>query len=183
MNLIVDNVYHLTGEGFAESALEENNNLFKFVKADNTGDWVFKGVATGMIQWCCADMIETGEAVIKPVTEEKPKRTKRKKGARRMPATVNKATIVYAGNVNYTVKDFISMEVTAEKTVFIMEDNTKGTVNYRQAITVPNDDVLGIVVRGITHEFGLRMHLTNMGIVVFDADDVEMETRSINIVV
>lgn len=118
-----------------------------------------------------------------PVEVKKVKHKKRKKGARRMEATVNKATIVYNGSVEYTVKDFISMEVTAEKTVFVMEDNTKGTVNYRQAITVPNDDVVGILVRGINHEFGLDMHLTNMGIVVFHADNVEMETRSINIVV
>lgn len=118
-----------------------------------------------------------------PVEVKKVKHKKRKKGARRMEATVNKATIVYNGSVEYTVKDFVSMEVTAEKTVFVMEDNTKGTVNYRQAITVPNDDVVGILVRGINHEFGLDMHLTNMGIVVFHADNVEMETRSINIVV
>lgn len=118
-----------------------------------------------------------------PVETKKPKHKKRKKGARRMEATVNKATIVYNGSVEYTVKGFISMEVTAEKTVFILEDSTTGTINYRQAITVPNEDVVGIVVRGVNHEFGLHMHLTNMGIVVFHADNVEMETRSINIVV
>lgn len=187
MNLIVDNVYHLSGEGFAESVLENNNNLFRFSKVDATGDWVFRGVTTDSVQWCCPNMIKTGEAVIKPaypkVAEEKPKRTKRKKGKRKASPSVNKATIVYNGSVEYTVKDFLSIEVTAEKTVFIMEDNTKGTVNYRQAITVPNDDVVGIFVRGVNHQFELDMSLTNLGTVILKAEGAEMYTSSINMTV
>lgn len=187
MQLIVNNVYHLTGEGFAESVLEDNNNLFRLVRIDYNGDWVFKGVTTGTTQFSGADMVKTGEAVITPMypvlQTEKPKRAKRKKGERNKAPTVNKATITFTSGEQYTVKDFISIEVTAEKVVFIMEDNWKDTVNYRQAITVPNDDVARVKVRGVNHQFELDMSLTNLGTVILEAEGAEMYTSSINMTV
>lgn len=147
MNLIVDNVYHLTGEGFAESALEENNNLFKFVRVDNTGDWVFKGVTTGIIQWCCADMIETGEAVIKPVTKEKPKRTKRKKGKGKTAPTVDKMKLLFADGSTYTLKGVLSAVVEDDLIEFTVKQEVKGDVLRSELVTLPTHDLVSLFVR------------------------------------
>ena len=134
----------------------------------------------------CSDEREVSvEGFINAVTPGfiKPKRIKRKKGSRRKEPTVNKATILFMSGEAYTVKDFVSIEATAESVVFVMEDNWKGTVNYRQAITVPNDDVAEVKVRGVKHQFVLDMGLTNMGQVVFQADGVEMFASSISLTV
>lgn len=185
MQLIVNNVYHLTGEGFAESVLEDNSNLFRLVRIEDNGDWVFKGVTTGTTQFSGADMVKTGEAVITPMypvlQKEKPKRAKRKKGERNKAPSVNKAKITFLSGESYTVKDFVSIEATAESVVFIMEDNWKGTVNYRQAITVPNDDVDTVVVRGVKDRFELDMTLTNMGITILRSDNAEILASELNI--
>lgn len=113
----------------------------------------------------------------------KVKRAKRKKGERNKAPTVNKATILFMSGETYTLKDFVSIKATAESVVFIMEDNWKGTVNYRQAITVPNDDVAEVKVRGVNHQFVLDMMLTNMGIVILQAEGAEIHSSSIDMVV
>lgn len=115
------------------------------------------------------------------LAEPTTKRKKRAKGERNAKATVNKATITFYSGEQYTVKDFTTVKATAESVVFVMEDNWKGTVNYRQAITVPNDDVDGINVRGVNHQFILDMALTNMGVVIFEADGVEILSSEISI--
>lgn len=181
MKPVLGNIYHLSGCFFSQEILQENNNLFRLEKISLNGTFQFKGMTTHTRQVATVSAREGGSAIIVPVETTKSKHKKRTKGSRHTAPTVNKATIIYNGNVKYTVKDFVSLEVTHEKTVFIMEDNTKGTVNYRQAITVPNDDVVAMDVRGVTSQFSLDMRRTNMGIIGFLADDVEMETRSIKI--
>lgn len=122
----------------------------------------------------------TPEAFIKAVAPHlmeqpvKAKRSKRKKGPSRKAPTINKAKITFMSGESYTVKDFVSIEATADQIVFIMEDNWKGTVNYRQAITVPNDDVDNVVVRGIKDRFELDMALTNMGITILRSSNAEI---------
>lgn len=180
MNFIAGNIYHLSGESFAGSALVDNNNLFTFYHTDDHGDWVFRGVKTNVVQWAAQDMIDSGEITIRPF---RPAHSKRKKGPSRKAPSVNKATILFMSGETYTVKDFVSIEATAESIVFIMEDNWKGTVNYRQAITVPNDDVCEVRVRGVKHQFVLDMNLTNMGQVIFQTDGVEMFASSISMTV
>ena len=113
----------------------------------------------------------------------KAKRSKRKKGPSRKAPSVNKATILFMSGETYTVKDFVSIDAAADAIVFIMEDNYKGTVNYRQAITVPNDDVCEVKVRGVNHQFVLDMTLTNMGQVVLQADGMEIFASSISMTV
>ena len=115
------------------------------------------------------------------LAESVAKRKKRAKGKRHQEATVNKATITFCSGEQYTVKDFITVTASAESTVFIMEDNWKGTVNYRQAVTVPNDDVDGINVRGVKHQFILDMALTNMGVLIFSADGCEILSSELSI--
>lgn len=171
MNFIEGNIYHLSGEGFAESALMNNNNLFTFYHTDDHGDWVFRGTKTSVVQWATQDMLDSGEIAIKPF---RPAHSKRKKGPSRKAPSVNKATILFMSGETYTVKDFVSIEATAEKVVFIMEDNWKDTVNYRQAITVPNDDVVEVKVRGINHQFLLDMSLTNNGYLVWQQEGMEI---------
>uniref|UniRef100_A0AAU8HZ89 Uncharacterized protein n=1 Tax=Klebsiella phage FKP3 TaxID=3231233 RepID=A0AAU8HZ89_9CAUD len=72
----------------------------------------------------------------------------------------------------YTVKGFVSLEATAEKTVFIMEDTWKDTVNSRNAITVYNEDIAQIDVRGIKHQVVLDMALKDEGTLVLHSKDM-----------
>lgn len=171
MNFIEGNIYHLSGEGFAESALMDNNNLFTFYHTDDHGDWVFRGVKTSIVQWARQDMIDSGEITIKAF---RPEHSKRKKGPSRKAPSVNKATILFMSGETYTVKGFVSLEATPEKTVFIMEDTWKDTVNSRNAITVYNEDVVEVKVRGINHQFLLDMSLTNNGHLVWEQEGMEI---------
>lgn len=171
MNFIEGNIYHLSGEGFAESALVNNNNLFTFYHTDDHGDWVFRGIETNIVQWAAQDMIDSGEITIKPF---RPAHSKRKKGPSRKAPSVNKATILFMSGETYTVKGFVSLEATPEKTVFIMEDTWKDTVNSRNAITVYNEDVVEVKVRGINHQFLLDMSLTNNGYLVWQQEGMEI---------
>lgn len=171
MNFIAGNIYRLSGEGFAESALVNNNNLFTFYHTDDHGDWVFRGMKTNVVQWATQDMLDSGEIEIKPFH---PARSKRKKGPSRKAPSVNKATILFMSGEKYTVKGFVSLEATAEKTVFIMEDTWKDGVNIRNAITVPNDDVIEVKVRGVNRQFVLDMSLTNADYLVWQQEGMEI---------
>lgn len=174
MKLILGRVYNLSGSSFSTQVLEDNNNLFWLDHIDQRmNEWRFKGLTTGDFQLSSAAMIRAGEAEIFLV-DDKPKRGKRKKGPSRKAPSVNKATILFMSGETYTVKDFVSIEATPEKVVFIMEDNWKDTVNYRQAITVPNDDVVEVKVRGINHQFLLDMSLTNTGYLVWQQEGMEI---------
>ena len=178
MNFIAGNIYHLSGEGFAESALVDNNNLFTFYHTDDHGDWVFRGMKTNIVQWAVQDMIDSGEITIKPF---RPAHSKRKKGPSRKSPSVNKAVILFMSGETYTVKGFVSLEATAEKTVFIMEDTWKDTVNTRNAITVYNEDVAEVKVRGIKHQFVLDMSLNNL--VVLQSPGMEIFVSELSITV
>lgn len=178
MNFIEGNIYHLSGEGFAESALINNNNLFTFYHTDDHGDWVFRGTKTNIVQWAAQDMLDSGEIKIKPFH---PARSKRKKGPSRKAPSVNKATILFMSGETYTVKGFVSLKATAEKTVFIMEDTWKDTVNIRNAITVYNEDVAEVKVRGIKHQFVLDMSLNNL--VVLQSLGMEILVSELSITV
>nr|DAY73776.1 MAG TPA: hypothetical protein [Caudoviricetes sp.] len=98
--------------------------------------------------------------------------SKRKKGPSRKSPSVNKAVILFMSGETYTVKGFVSLEATAEKTVFIMEDTWKDTVNSRNAITVYNEDVAQINVRGIKHQVVLDMALKDKGTLVLHSQDM-----------
>lgn len=169
MNFIEGNIYHLSGDGFAESALMNNNNLFTFYHTDDHRDWVFRGVKTSVVQWATQDMLDSGEIEIKPFH---PTRSKRKKGPSRKAPSVNKATLLFLSGETYTVKGFVSLEATPEKTVFIMEDTWKDTVNSRNAITVYNEDIAQINVRGIKHQVVLDMALKDKGTLVLHSKDM-----------
>lgn len=174
MKLILGRVYNLSGSSFSTQVLEENNNLFKLDAIDEReNEWRFQGLTTGDFQWSSAAMIRAGEAEIFLV-DDKPKRGKRKKGPSRKAPSVNKATILFMSGETYTVKGFVSLEATPEKTVFIMEDTWKDTVNSRNAITVYNEDVVEVKVRGINHQFLLDMSLTNNGYLVWQQEGMEI---------
>lgn len=179
MNLIPNAIYELSGEDFNQQDLTDNDRKFKFIGEDGEY-WLFTGVKNGTPQYAKQEWVDAETAIIKLV---KTKRAKRKKGERNKAPSVNKATILFMSGETYTLKDFVSIEATAESVVFIMEDNWKGTVNYRQAITVPNDDVAEVKVRGVNHQFVLDMTLTNMGIVVLQAEGAEIHSSSINMIV
>lgn len=177
MEPILNNLYRLSGGFFSEKALERNDGVFKYVGEDGMC-YVFEGVKSMEHQYVQFDRKESVHPL--PV---KAKRRKRKKGKGRHSPSVNKARILFCSGESYTVKDFVSVIATAESVVFIMEDNYKGTVNCRQATTVPNDDVAEIKVRGVNHQFVLDMSLTNLGVVVFQASGVEMFVSNLDIVV
>lgn len=181
MQPVLNNIYHLSGSIFDQEALEVNNHAFKHIRVESGGTWVFEGVVNQRLQICAQQFIDTKEAVLVDIGAIKPKRQKRKKGERNKAPTVNKAKITFLSGESYTVKDFVAIEATAESVVFIMEDNWKGTVNYRQAITVPNDDVDTVVVRGVKDRFELDMALTNMGITILRSDNAEILASELNI--
>lgn len=172
MKLILGRVYNLSGSSFSTQVLEDNNNLFWLDHIDQRmNEWRFKGLTTGDFQWSSATMIRAGEAEIFLV-DDKPKRGKRKKGQSRKAPSVNKATILFMSGETYTVKGFVSLEATPEKTVFIMEDTWKDTVNSRNAITVYNEDIAQINVRGIKHQVVLDMALKDKGTLVLHSKDM-----------
>lgn len=180
MQPVLNNIYHLSGRIFDQEALEINNHAFKHIRVEGE-TWVFEGVVNQRLQICAQQFIDTKEAVLVDIGTIKPKRAKRKKGERNKAPSVNKAKITFLSGESYTVKDFVAIEATAESVVFIMEDNWKGTVNYRQAITVPNDDVDTVVVRGVKDRFELDMTLTNMGITILRSDNAEILASELNI--
>lgn len=151
-----------------------------FVEWREVGDEIFVDALTDP-KWVTPGAQKvSGEEFIRAVAPHlmdvkvKPTHKKRKKGPSRKAPTINKAKITFMSGESYTVKDFVSIEATAEQIVFVMEDNWKGTVNYRQAITVPNDDVDNVVVRGIKDQFELDMALTNMGITILRSSNAEI---------
>lgn len=181
MKPVLNNVYHLSGSHFWKEALEKNDNLFRLEDIYYDDTFVFRGLKTGEVQVASASAREARTAVVVDAGISKPKRAKRKKGERNKAPTVNKAKITFLSGESYTVKDFVSIEATAESIVFIMEDNLKGTVNYRQAITVPNDDVDTVVVRGVKDRFELDMSLTNTGVTILRSDNAEILASELSI--
>lgn len=181
MKPVLNSVYRLTGSHFGQDTLEKNDNLFVLVDVDSNDTFIFEGVKTRDRQHAGVYARKAQTAVVENIGSIKPKRSKRKKGERNKAPSVNKAKITFLSGESYTVKDFVSIEATAESVVFIMEDNWKGTVNYRQAITVPNDDVDTVVVRGVKDRFELDMTLTNMGITILRSDNAEILASELNI--
>lgn len=186
MEIIVGHLYHLSGDSvFGEECLKNNDNIFTCVSVhlDSTDTlYTFAGLKNGRHQIARQEWIENETAIVKPFkVRDAKQKGKRKKGSRRKLPTVNKAKITFMSGESYTVKDFVAIEASAEKIVFIMEDNWKGTVNYRQAITVPNDDVDTVFVRGVQDQFELDMALTNMGVTILRSDNAEILASELNI--
>ena len=175
----VEYVYSTNEESACVEVLDLSD-AFPFVEWRNVDGEVFVDALVDP-KWA-TDGVEkvSGEEFVRAVAPHlllqpvKAKRPKRKKSPSRKAPTINKAKITFMSGESYTVKDFVSIEATAEQIVFVMEDNWKGTVNYRQAITVPNDDVDNVVVRGIKDQFELDMALTNMGITILRSRNAEI---------
>ena len=147
MILVLNDVYHLSGEGFAESVLINNNNLFRFDSVDHNGDWVFRGVTTNTVQWASANMVKLGEAIIKPVAKEKPKHTKRKKGKGKTAPSVDKMKLLFADGSTYTLKGVLSVVLEDDLIEFMVKAEVKGDVLRSELVTLPTHDLVSLFVR------------------------------------